>query len=68
MSLPFTLTFERPGNGPESVEGIELPQPLLEPPSPSIIAPHKVMTRGCKRKPYLVSLHSQPPRIIEAIL
>jgi hypothetical protein len=42
--------FERPGNGPESGEGIELPQPSLEPPGPSIFAPHKVVTRRRKRK------------------
>jgi hypothetical protein len=42
--------FERPGNSPESGEGIELPQPSLAPPGPSIFAPHKVVTRGRKRK------------------
>jgi len=42
--------FERPGNSPESGEGIELPQPSLAPPGPLIFAPYKVVTRGRKRK------------------
>jgi hypothetical protein len=42
--------FERLVNSAESGEGIELPQPSLEPAGPSVFAPHKVVTRGRKRK------------------